>query len=150
MIETPDWLVVALDEAAVGIVEVPGEQHDTRILRYHAGTTLGATEDEVPWCAAFVGFCIEQAGLSSTNSARARSYLEWGRELAPPAYGAVVVFSRGPEPPGPEVIEAPGHVGFLVASPTPHELLVLSGNQSNKVCIRAYARSRLLGVRWPD
>ena len=150
MIETPDWLVVALDEAGMGIVEIPGGQHDARILRYHAGTTLGATEDEVPWCAAFVGWCIEQSGRSSTNSARARSYLEWGRELAPPAYGAIVVLSRGPDPPGPEVIEAPGHVGFLISSPTPHEIMILSGNQADQVCVRAYPLDRLLGVRWPD
>ena len=97
-----------------------------------------------------MGWCIEQAGLSSTNSARARSYLEWGRDIRPAAYGAIVVLSRGPNPPGPEVIEAPGHVGFLLSSPTPHEIMLLGGNQSNKVCVRPYPRDRVLGVRWPD
>lgn len=150
MIETPGWMVVALDEAAVGIVELPGDHHNKRVLLYHASTSLGATEDEVPWCAAFVGWCAEQAGLTSTNSARARSYLEWGREIRPPAYGAIVVFSRGANAPGRDVIEAPGHVGFLVGSPTPNEMMILGGNQSNRVCVRPYPRDRLLGVRWPD
>ncbi len=150
MIETPDWLVVALDEAARGVKEVSGADHEARILLYHASTLLGATEDEVPWCSSFVCFCLENAGQVGTDSARARSFLAWGRDLRPPAYGSIVIFSRGADAPGPEVHDAPGHVGFLLGSPTPREFQVLGGNQSDQVCVRAYPRDRLLGVRWPD
>ena len=150
IVETPDWMTVALDEAHIGVIEVPGANHDPRILLYHASTTLEATQDEVPWCSAFVCWRLEQVGIASTDLARARSFLEWGRELRPPAYGAIVVLSRGADPPGPEVIEAPGHVGFLVGSPTPKEILLLGGNQADQVCVRPYARDRILGVRWPE
>ena len=44
--------------------------------------TVGAAwplpHDEVPWCAAFVGACLERAGIASTRSLMARSYLGWG------------------------------------------------------------------------
>ena len=148
MIETPAWMVVAQREAACGVKEISGARHEDRILLYHASTSLGATEDEVPWCSSFVCFCLELAGFVATDSARARSFLAWGRELDPPAYGAIVVLSRGPDTPGPEVLDAPGHVGFLVSRPTPDELMLLGGNQENQVCVRPYPRDRVLGVRW--
>jgi len=150
MIETPKWMAVAQQEAARGVKEISGAIHQDRILLYHASTSLAATEDEVPWCAAFANFCIELGGHVGTDSARARSFLLWGVRISPPAYGAIVVLSRGPDPPGPEVIDAPGHVGFLVASPTPDEILVLAGNQADQVCVRPFPRDRILGVRWPD
>lgn len=148
MIETPGWLKVALEEAARGVKEISGAEHEDRILLYHASTTLSATEDEVPWCSAFVNWCVEAAGYVGTDSSRARDFLRWGRAIDPPAYGAIIVLSRGPSPPGPDVIDAPGHVGFLVASPTPDEILLLGGNQDNQVCTRPYPRDRILGVRW--
>lgn len=33
--------------------------------------------DEVPWCAGFVGWCLEKVGMGSTNSLMARSYEKW-------------------------------------------------------------------------
>jgi uncharacterized protein (TIGR02594 family) len=149
MIETPDWLVVALDEAAIGVVEVPGPETNARIRAYMASTTYGERADEIPWCADFVCHCLEETHHRSPRSALARSFLGWGRDLTPPAYGAIVVFSRGENPPPKEVLDAPGHVGFLISTPTPHEVMVLGGNQSNQVCQRPYPRDRILGVRWP-
>ena len=40
--------------------------------------------DEVAWCAAFLGACLERAGIGSTRSLMARSYLGWGQALAEP------------------------------------------------------------------
>lgn len=152
----PPWLELAELEAARGVEEIVGPQHDARILAYHAATTLHAETDEVPWCAAFVCWCLEEAGFRSTRSAAARSFLEWGMRLESWAYGGVVVLQRGAgEQPGPERIRTPdgvsfypGHVGFLVGIPTPREILVLGGNQANAINVRAYPRRRVLGVRW--
>jgi len=146
VIPTPPWLSVALAER--GVREVPGEGDSPRIVEYHATTGLAATDDEVPWCSAFVCWCFVQAGIAGTNSARARSWLEWGWPNNPPGYGAVVVLKRGRNAPGPDVINAPGHVGFLVGYSTPDELLILGGNQSNAVNIRSYSASRVLAYRW--
>ncbi|MCL1415701.1 TIGR02594 family protein, partial [Escherichia coli] len=66
-------------------------------------------------------------------------YLNWGVELREPAYGCVVVFSR----------DGGGHVGFVVGQHQNGDLMVLGGNQSDAINIRAFSRSRVTGYRWP-
>jgi hypothetical protein len=59
----------------------------------------------------------------------------------------IVILSRGPgEQPGPEVIDAPGHVGLYAGHYTTRVLL-LGGNQSDTVQVSQYAKDRVLGVR---
>lgn len=140
--QEPRWLTIA--RAELGVHETPGSKHTRRILEYLRTTRLPsrlAAADETPWCAAFVGWCIAQAGLESSHSAAARSYLEWGGPLEAPRNGCIAVLTR----PG---HEGSGHVGFWVGG-TQHELLLLGGNQGNRVSMRLYDRDRLLGFRWP-
>lgn len=135
----PEWLLIA--EAEIGVREVPGDGDNARVLEYHATTTLHATDDEVSWCASFVGWVLLQVGIESTRSARARSYLDWGREIAYPPLGAIVVLARGTNP-------AQGHVGFL-AEREGDRVLVLGGNQDDAVNVRKFPASSVLGYRWP-
>lgn len=51
----------------------------------------------------------------------------------------VVVFSR----------DGGGHVGFVVGQHQNGDLMVLGGNQSDAINIRAFSRSRVTGYRWP-
>lgn len=145
----PLWLKLAIKEMDAGISEIAGPGDDPRIVQYHSTTTLDATDDEVPWCSSFVNWCVERAGFAPTRSAMARSWLEWGIQLDPPAYGSIVIISRGGgEQPGPKVINAPGHVGFYVGHSRPLELAILGGNQGDAVSIHHYPQSRVLGFRW--
>src|SRR5581483_849958 len=96
---------------------------------------------EVAWCAAFVGACLERAGVAGTRSLMARSYLAWGEPLPEPRTGAVAVLSRGSD-------ASLGHVGFLVGL-TPSQAILLGGNQGDAVSVAAFPRSRLVGLRWP-
>lgn len=139
--EVPKWLTVALGE--VGTSEVPGNNHNPRIVEYHKATTLKATQDEVPWCASYLCWCLEQAGVNSTASAAARSYLKWGQSLTLDNWklGAVAVFSRGANP-------ASGHVGFVLDF-YGGMLDIISGNHSNRVRISKFGTAGLLGLRWP-
>lgn len=130
------WLDMA--EKEIGQKEVRGGENP-RILEYHAATTLKAEEDEIPWCSAFVSWCLEKSGLVSTKSAWAKSYLNWGKELSNPKYGCIMVFSRG---------ENSGHVGFYVGE-TDETYKILGGNQKDQVCIAEYPKHRLLSARWP-
>lgn len=143
MTTLPAWADIALAEE--GIVERPGpDQHHPRILDYHETTTLKATTDEISWCSSFVNWVMEQAGFEGTDSAAARSWLEWGQECPGPAPWAIVVFWRG----SPKSWK--GHVGFVVDVLRSGDLRVWGGNQSDQVCARVYDDARLLGYRYPN
>ena len=131
------WYSIAKEE--MGESEQPGASHNPRIVEYLHSTNLGEPlnqQDETAWCSAFANWCVEKAGFEGTDSAWARDWLLWGKELLSPIEGCIVVFSRGDG----------GHVGFFVRQEN-DKIVVLGGNQHNKVCIAEYPKSRLLGFR---
>lgn len=136
----------------VGLKELPGEDSNpliTGMLRLDHEWPEG---DDVPWCSAFVNFIAWCLDLPRSKSLRARSWLTVGQpvrlEDAEPGFD-VVVLSRGRgDPPGPTVLNAPGHVAFFVSHDKERGLIdVLGGNQGNHVSVQAYPTWRLLGVR---
>lgn len=139
--DQPEWLDLAWAE--LGQSEIPGPSANARIRQYfkEAGHP-GVVDDAVPWCAAFLGACLERAGEPGTGSLMARSYLDWGLPMNDARLGAVTVLSRGSDP-------ALGHVGFLVGTTT-DSLLLLGGNQGDGVSVAAFPKTALLGLRWPD
>jgi uncharacterized protein (TIGR02594 family) len=138
--DQPRWLELAW--ADLGVAEAPGADNNSKVLRYYADAGHPEVHaDEVAWCAAFVGACLERAGVAGTRSLMARSYLAWGEPLALPRTGAVAVLSRGSDP-------SLGHVGFLVGL-TPSQAILLGGNQGDAVSVAAFPRPQLLGLRWP-
>ena len=80
--KTPDWMQYA--EGEIGVTETPGASHTQRILEYHKETSLGASDDETPWCASFANWVLKQAGIAGTNSAAARSFMQWGKAISEP------------------------------------------------------------------
>ena len=140
MTNEPVWMALARQE--LGVAAAPGSGDDGRILRYFRDVGHGEVRnDDVAWCAAFAGSCLERAGIGSTRSLMARSYLTWGLALAEPKPGCVVVLTRGAN-------RLYGHVGFH-AGESGGNVLLLGGNQSHKISIAPYARARVLGYRWP-
>ena len=135
------WLTIARRELASKVSEVRGGENP-RIIEYHASTTLKATEDEVAWCSAFVNWCLLQAKFEGTNSAAARSWLNWGNAVDDLVPGDIVIFWRG----SPDSWQ--GHVGFFLEKHQ-HTISVLGGNQGNSVSVKDYPISRLLGARRP-
>jgi uncharacterized protein (TIGR02594 family) len=146
--DAPPWMAIA--RAELGVHEAPGADNNARIQEYFSATSMGPhTPDSVPWCAAYVGFCLKVAGIEPSGSAAARSYLDWGVPLLSPRVGCIIVFSRPPNP-------ASGHVGFVASLPTSDRVdvsqgvYVLGGNQGDRVCIAPYPVSRIIGWRWPS
>lgn len=136
----PRWLDIAWGD--LGVAEIAGSRHNARIVRTYADVGHPEVDnDEVAWCAAFLGACLERAGIGSTRSLMARSYLNWGEPADEPRYGAIAVLSRGSDP-------SLGHVGFLVGE-TASDIILLGGNQGDAVTVQAFPRSRLLACRWP-
>jgi uncharacterized protein (TIGR02594 family) len=139
--EQPAWLEQAWREA--GVREVPGPASNERILAFFREVGHAQVrDDEVAWCAAFLGACLERAGHRSTRSLLARSYLEWGIPLDIPRLGAIAVLSRGSDP-------GQGHVGFVVGCDG-DRFFLLGGNQQDSVTVQAFERARLIGLRWPS
>jgi uncharacterized protein (TIGR02594 family) len=133
------WMPAALQE--MGVKEYAGAADNPRIVEYLSSATLGPEDlsnDETPWCSAFVNWCVLKAGYEGTDSAWAKSWLNWGQELEMGRRGCITVFSRNQG----------GHVGFFIGESS-SGIDVLGGNQSDAVKICTYPTSRLLGYRIP-
>jgi uncharacterized protein (TIGR02594 family) len=141
------WFAIA--KAKFGIHEIPGRKANTFIVECLESTTLGKPDnqtDETPWCSAFANRVMQLAGIEGTNSAWARSWLDWGREPTDDEFGkgVVVVLSRG---------ATSGHVGFLVdweySQVDGDKVKLLGGNQGNAVSEAWFSMDRVLGYRVP-
>lgn len=138
-----DWMEIARKE--LGVKEIKGDhQHNERILAYHQATSLKATSDEVPWCAAFVSWVLERSGIPSMRSARARDYEHFGDTVSKRQNAIVVLWRGNPN-------SSTGHVGFYVGDDPKRKdhILVLGGNQSDSVNISSYPEKRVLSYHWP-
>lgn len=138
-IAAASWMEIARKE--VGQKEVSGSGDNPRIREYH-GAAGGAEPDSVPWCSSFINWCMTQAGVAGTGSKAARSWADWGREVADFEPGCVVVLSRGPDP-------AKGHVGFYVGDDN-GLIQLLGGNQSDAVSVASYDKDRVVAKRMPN
>lgn len=126
----------------VGITEIHGAQHNPKIIAMakKAGNEW-VQDDETPWCAAFVGAVLHDAGIKGTMKLNARSYLDWGEEVTKPQPGDVVIFWRGTRD------GWQGHVAFFVRFDEHGNIVVIGGNQNDAVSLKPYEVDRLLGYR---
>ena len=136
----------------MGIVtERPG-QTDHPAIQFWLSLCNGNPDapDEIPWCSAFAHFAAWQLNLPRSKSLAARSWLKIGLpvDVRDAAVGFdVVILSRGSGPqPGPDVLAAPGHVGFY-GGRTADTITLLGGNQGNTVSLQWFPLERVLGVR---
>ena len=136
---TPRWYDLAQKD--LWTKEVKGPASNPVISGYFTQATGKKYGDEVSWCAAFVGAMLEKAGVRSSRSLLARSYLRWGEKLALPREGCIVVLKRG-EP-------WQGHVGFFVRQNRDGTIMLLGGNQSDQVNYRNFSKRLVIGYRWP-
>lgn len=136
----PEW--VAFGRRYIGLKEVAGIENEPIIIKWLYKLKAWWSNDEVPWCGVYCAACITECGLPIVLPKywmRARDWLNWGIPLDFPAVGAVVVFER----------KGGGHVGFVVGQSIDGHLMVLGGNQNNRVSIAPFDKSRVLGYRWP-
>lgn len=143
----PRWLSEA--KKYLGQREVPGAASNPWIkamwLKLKGGTwfwkTYGEDDSKLPWCGGFMGYVMQECGLPlPKNVAAAKSWLEWGVQIATPVVGCVVVFTR----------EGGGHVGLVVGKDQNDRLMVLGANQGDAVSIAPFDMARVSGYRWPD
>lgn len=134
----------------IGMKEIPGTKDNPQVLAMLRLDQTWPENDEVPWCSAFMNYIAWLLRLPRSKDLRARSWLLVGQpitlEEAEPGFDVVILKRGGDDQPGPEVIDAKGHVG-LYAGREGDRILLLGGNQSNSVCVAGYAADRLLGIR---
>lgn len=138
LINTLPWIQEAVKH--IGLKEIPGPQHNKTIQGWL--TRLGASwnDDETPWCASFVSYCLKASGLTYPKLfMRALAFEKYGTKLSGPIPGCIVVFSR----------TGGGHVGFAVGVSDDGKLLVLGGNQSDAVTIAKFGYDRNPVYIWP-
>jgi uncharacterized protein (TIGR02594 family) len=151
-----------LAQRYIGVKEIMGEDDHPLISWWFSlcGGWWGLdTGDETPWCSAFANGMAWELRLPRSKSARARSWLQVGKPIqkvrppfeqdwpeATPGFDVVILKRGGINQPGPDVIDAPGHVGFYAGQNNNH-ILVLGGNQKDAVNISQYPKDRVLGVR---
>jgi uncharacterized protein (TIGR02594 family) len=150
---------VDLAQRFVGLKEIPGQESNPQVLAMLRLDAPWPTGDEVPWCSAFVNYIAWLLRLPRSKALSARSWLGVGYPtlLQEATVGFdVVILSRGEgNQPGPEVLNASGHVGFFMGLNPPisdpslgqQQVLVLGGNQADSVSVGHFSVDRVLGVR---
>lgn len=140
--QDPPWLAIA--RQSLGVTETPGKATTPAIRKWLVELRAWWTDDETPWCGVALAAWMNAAGMPLPKHwYRARDWLNWGMVLDEPALGCVVVFDGGPTRPG------AGHVGLCVGRNGAGALMVLGGNQGNRVSIAPFSPSRVLGYRFP-
>jgi uncharacterized protein (TIGR02594 family) len=136
MDKIPDYFRIALGE--IGVAETSGKDSTERINEYLDSIDFPAN-DEIPWCSAFVNWCIERSNMKGTGSGLARSFLYWGKEIIQPHTGCITILRRGTLP-------WQGHVGFFLDD-SPYYVYLLGGNQRNKVGVGHYIKENVISYR---
>ena len=120
------------------------ERRDAKVMSSFFKEALGEKLDpsKTPWCAAFVNAMLKTSGDVGTQSNMARSFLNYGKKTDRPSEGDIVVLRRG----GSRVL---GHVGFYAGEDENGNVQVLGGNQGDRVSIKSFPKSKVLGYRQP-
>jgi len=125
------WMPIARGE--LGIHEGVNSERITEY--FEDATDLGPQPDSVPWCSAFVNFCVQKSGQRGTRSARARSWENWGEDAGDFVPGCIVVLPRGGDP-------SQGHVGFFAGFEDQGNVRLLGGNQHDSVSVQSFPTAR--------
>jgi uncharacterized protein (TIGR02594 family) len=134
----------------IGIKEAAGVSSNPQILAMLRLDENWPAGDETAWCSAFVNYVAWLLRLPRSKSLAARSWLQVGIPIQLEQAAAdsdVVIMQRG-DGPGPEVVNAPGHVGFFAGYDAARGFVqLLGGNQGNAVSITSFPVEHILGIR---
>ena len=113
------------------------------------GWSRNTNDGNVPWCAGYVSFMLYQGGIESLRTLSSQAYLRYGTEIdwtdwSQVRINDIVVLTNRSD-------TSKGHVGFFRGyNRDRDQVIVLGGNQSDKVKLSTYAvnsSSRRLFVR---
>ena len=135
----------------IGTKEIAGAMANPIILAMLKLDENWPADDATPWCSAFVNFITWLCRLPRSKQLSARSWLAVGIPVLigkARADSDVVILKRGTgNQPGPENLNAAGHVGFFAGMQGANLVFLLGGNQGDSVNITAFPVDQILGVR---
>jgi uncharacterized protein (TIGR02594 family) len=91
------------------------------------------------WCARFMNMVLEHSGHRGTGSDAANSFASYGQRVSGPQIGAIAVMSR----------RGGGHVGIISGIDAAGNLIMISGNNRNRVVEAPVSRSRIYAYVMP-
>jgi uncharacterized protein (TIGR02594 family) len=138
----PNIAAKAVD-GAIGKLGLHEKINSQDIATYLKTGGHGMDPAKTPWCAAFVGSALKQAGIPDSGSNVANSYMNWGSPVTDGAKkGDVVDIHRGL---GPNATG--GHVGLATGTIDPTRgIQYIAGNEGDKVSY-GWARPEQAAVR---
>lgn len=147
-----DVTAFSVAQRFIGLKEGAGVTNNAMVLAMLQLDSTWVEDDQTAWCSAFVNFICHVLGLPRSRSLAARSWLLVGRSIAltdaEPNFDVVVLARGGGKQPGPDVLHAPGHVGFFAArDDAKGTVTLLGGNQGDAVNLTPFPKARILGVR---
>jgi uncharacterized protein (TIGR02594 family) len=99
------------------------------VVAFFRATAIVANSDMIPWCAAFVNFCIERAGGSGSGSASSQSFLlSRFAHTREPRDGDLAIFTCFDTTSGESI--GLGHVTFYRGARDGDRIAVVGGNQT--------------------
>jgi uncharacterized protein (TIGR02594 family) len=146
----------SIGQRFVGLKEVSGPIANPAILAMLRLDGAAVADDSTPWCGAWLNWIAWLLRLPRSKSLAARSWLGVGEPIelrdATADFDVVILKRGGSDQPGPQVLEAPGHVGLFAGAEydmrgNPVAVLVLGGNQNDQVCVQHFPADRILGIR---
>lgn len=137
MNKMPSWMHDALK--LIGVSEIKGPKHNNTIIGWLDKLGAWWRDDETPWCGVFVAHCMHPHYPIPGLYMRAKAWLDWGVRIKRPVYGCVVVLNH----------KGSWHVGFVVGHSITGDVLVLAGNQGNRVSEAFFKKEDVIGYRLP-
>jgi uncharacterized protein (TIGR02594 family) len=133
------WMIIA--QKYIGLHEGTSLKANPAVVKFfsESGHPEIKNDHTTPWCAAFVGAVLEEAGIKNTGSLLALSYSKYGHKLNKPIAGCIATKKR----------TGGGHV-FFVMSFDDKYVYGLGGNQNDQVSIERFPRSVIYSYTWPE
>jgi uncharacterized protein (TIGR02594 family) len=92
------------------------------------------------WCARFMNMVLQRSGYRGTGSDMARSFASYGQRVSGPEIGAIAVMGRG---------GGGGHVGIVSGIDARGNVILVSGNNGNRVREAPVSRGRIFAYVVP-
>lgn len=136
----PKYVKIALKE--IGVKEIMGFVHNSRVLEYQATTAGKYSDDETPWCGSFISWVMKEAKISHNiiYTERAKEWIKFGKAIDKPVPGAIAIKDR----------VGGGHVCIVIGKSDDGYLLCVGGNQNDEVNISKYKENVFTNFRVPN